>query len=102
MFRGVKLSNLLTDMKKVKKSASTYRLDQFNSMYSDRDKGLFLCFQVAIDSTVKQHDIRPNRKWVTKTAREKAFATSHRIGNDKSKSPRFPAKAEEVEETKSS
>jgi len=53
MFRGVKLSNLLTDMKKVKKSASTYCLDQFDSMYGDRDKGLFVCFQVAIDSTVK-------------------------------------------------
>ena len=53
MFSGVKLSNLLTDMKKVKKSALTYCLDQFDSMYGDRDKGLFVCFQVAIDSTVK-------------------------------------------------
>lgn len=45
---------------KVKKSASTYCLDQFDSMYSDRDKGVFICFQVAINSTAKQYDICPN------------------------------------------
>ena len=94
-------ANLLTDMKQVKKSASTYCLDQFDSMYCDRDKGLFVCFQVAIDGTAKQHDIHPNRKWATKSAREKAFATRRRIGNDKSKLPHVPANAEEAEETKS-
>jgi hypothetical protein len=35
-------------------------------------------------------------------AREKAFATRHCIGNDKSKLPRVPANVEEAEEAKSS
>ena len=78
-------SNQLTDMNKVKESASTYVLDQFDSMYGDRDKGLFVCFQVVIEGTAKQHDIRQNRTRATKTAREKAFAARHRIGNDNSK-----------------
>ena len=59
-------------------------------MYGDRDKGLFVCFQVAIDGTAKQHDIRPNGKRVIKSAREKAFAKMHSTG--KSKSPRVRPK----------
>jgi hypothetical protein len=29
-------------------------------MYGDRDKGLFIAFQVAIEGTGQQQDIRPN------------------------------------------
>ena len=64
-------ANGMTDMKKVKKSPSTYCLGQIDSMYGDRDKGLFVCFQVAIAGTAKQHDIHPNGKRAIKSAREK-------------------------------
>jgi hypothetical protein len=63
---------------------STYCLGQIDSMYGDRDKGLFVCFQVAIGGTAKQHDIHPNGKRAIKSAREKAFAKMHSINKSKS------------------
>ena len=83
-------ANGMTDMKKVKKSPSTYCLGQIVSMYGDRDKGLFVCFQVAIDGTAKQHDIHSNGKRAIKSAREKAFAKMH--STRKSKLPRVSLK----------
>ncbi len=83
-------ANGLMAMKKVKKSPSTYCLGQIDSMYGDQDKGLFVCFQVAIDGTAKQRDIHPNGKRAIKSAREKAFAKMHSI--NKTKSPRVRPK----------
>ena len=51
---------------------------------------MFVCFQVAIDGTAKQHDIRPNGKRAIKSARENAFAKMH--STSKSKSPRVRPK----------
>jgi hypothetical protein len=59
-------------------------------MYGDRDKSLFVCFQVAIDGTAKQHDIHSNGKRAIKSAREKAFAKMH--STSKSKLPRVSLK----------
>ncbi len=40
-------------------------------MYGDRDKGLFVAFQVAIKGTGQQHDICPNGTAAKKSARER-------------------------------
>jgi hypothetical protein len=53
-------ANVLTNRVDVMESPLNYCLDRFDDMYGDRDKGLFIAFQVAIKGTGQQHDIRPN------------------------------------------
>ncbi len=90
-------ANVLMNRVDVMESPTNYCLDQFDDMYGDRDKGLFVVFQVAIEGTGQQHNIRPNGIAAKKLARERAFATRGRIGGSgKSKSPRGPAVADET------
>jgi hypothetical protein len=89
-------ANIFTNRAEVTESPSNYCLDRFDDMYGDQDKGLFVAFQVAIKGTGQQHDICPNGIAAKKLARERAFATRHRIGSGKSKSPRGPAVANET------
>jgi hypothetical protein len=92
-------ANVFTNKEEVTEGPSNYCLDQFDNMYGDRDKGLFVAFQVAIKGSGQQHDIRPNGIAAKKSARERAFATRHRVGSGKSKSPRGPTVA--ADETRS-
>ncbi len=90
-------ANVLTNRVDVMESPSNYCLDRFDDMYGDRDKGLFVAFQVAIEGTGQQYDIRPNGIAAKKLARERAFATRGCIGGSgKSKSPRGLAVADET------
>ena len=60
-------ANMFTNRAEVEEGPSNYCLDRFDDMYGDRDKGLFVAFQVAIKGSGQQHDIRPNgiaaKKW---------------------------------------
>jgi hypothetical protein len=89
-------ANIFTNTAEVEESPSNYCLDRIDDMHGDQDKGLFVAFQVAIKGTGQQHNIRPNGIAAKKLARERAFATRHRIGSSKSKSPRGPAVANET------
>ncbi len=91
-------ANLFTNRVEVKEGPLNYCLGRFDDMYGDRDKGLFVAFQVAIKGTGQQHDIKPNGMAAKKLARQRVFATRHRIGGggDRSKSPRGPAVADET------
>jgi len=89
-------ANMFTNRAEVEEGPSNYCLDRFDDMYGDRDKGLFVAFQVAIKGTGQQHDIRPNGIAAKKSARERAFAMRHRVGSGKSNSPRGPAVADET------
>ncbi len=44
-------ANVLRNRKDVMESPSNYCLGRFDDMYGDRDKGLFIAFQVAIEGT---------------------------------------------------
>jgi hypothetical protein len=87
---------MFTNRAEVEEGPSNYCLDRFDDMYSDRDKGLFVAFLVAIKGTGQQHNINPNGIAANKSARERAFATRQRVGSGKSKATRGPAVANET------
>jgi hypothetical protein len=90
-------ANVLMNRVDVMESPTNYCLDQFDDMYGDRDKNLFVSYQGAIKVTGQQHDIHPNGIAAKKLARERAFATRGCIGGSgKSKLPRGPAVADET------
>ncbi len=53
-------ANVFTNKMDVMESPANYCLDQFDNMYVNQDKGLFIAFQVAIEGTGQQHNICPN------------------------------------------
>ncbi len=73
-------ANMFTKSAEVAESPSNYCLDRIDDMYSDRDKGLFVAFQVAIKGTGQQHDIRPNgiaaKKWRERERLQRGIASA--------------------------
>ncbi len=45
-----------------------------NQVSSQVSKGYFVCFQIAVDGTAKQHDVVANGRAERKSAKEAAFA----------------------------
>jgi hypothetical protein len=62
-------------------SAESFCMRIINKVSSMASKGLFVCFQVIIDSTMKQHDIHTNGWTVRRNKKFTAFDNMQLTGN---------------------